>query len=321
MTHDIYEFSLPLPITQGARRTAQQFASQQHNADKAEQVRLNTLAVLVMQDYFQLMDIPTDLPASDSWNPVMRATTDVADLELPGVGRLECRPVRPHAAACAVPPETWDDRVGYVVVQVNESSEEAQLLGFVPAAAAEDLPLVDLRSPEDLLDHLYDLKLAAIPANTVVTQLSGAVAATGRRLANLGEWLQGAIDEGWQTVESVLNPSQLSPAYAFRTRRTAVRQAQRIDLGSQAIALVVDVSSVTSNETEVRLQLHPTDGQNRLPNGIQLIVLDASGDRVIDAQSTGTEDFVELQIEGTPGERFSVQVALNNTRITQEFVI
>ncbi|EKQ70694.1 Protein of unknown function (DUF1822) [Leptolyngbyaceae cyanobacterium JSC-12] len=310
MTHDIYEFALPLPITQGARQIAQGFANQQPTPTKAEQVRLNTLAVLVTQDYMQLMDIPTNLSAGDSWNPVMRTCTDVADLELPGVGRLECRPVKPNEERCQVPAETWEDRIGYVVVQLDESSQAAQILGFVPAATDEELSLSDLRSPEELLEHLDALRSSPVE----------------RTLTNLSTWLQNtlqsgqqAIAAGWQAVEQVLTPSELSHAYAFR--RNSVRRAKRIMLGDQAIALVVDMQAETAEQIAIRLQLHPVDNHPNLPPGLQMAILDDTGNVVIDATATGNEDFLELQIDGASGEVFHLQMRLNSFQDTQAFVI
>lgn len=326
MTHGIYEFALTLPITQGARQTAQAFANQQPTPTKAEQVRLNTLAVLVTQNYLQLMDIPTDVLAGDSWDPVMRVCLDVADLELPGVGRLECRPVLPNVDRCAVPAETWEERVGYVVVQVDESSQEAQILGFVPTASEEDLPLSDLRSPEDLLDHLDDLRQAV--ATTPAAVLAATTATAQRSLTRLGDWLQGvwqdgqqAIEAGWQTVEQVLGGGELSPAYAFRRAGTATRRAKRVRLGRAVVALLVDVRAEAEAETEIRLQIHPLDPQTHIPVGLQLAVLDTTDEVLVDAIATGTEDFLELQIEGVSGEEFRVQVRLNAYQETELFVI
>lgn len=322
MTHGIYEFALTLPITQGARWTAQAFASEQPTPAKAAQVRLNTLAVLVTQNYLQLMDIPTDLAASDSWDPVMRVCLDVADLELPGVGRLECRPVMPDAERYFVPAETWEDRVGYVVVQVDESAQEAQILGFVPTVEDEELPLNNLRSPEDMLDHLNELRQSeAIAPNPVLVTAQ-------QTLVNLGNWLQTtwqegqqAIAEGWSTVEQVLGGAELSPAYAFRRAETSVRRAKRVTLGNTAIALVVDVQATRDEQLDIRLQLHPIAPQTQLPVGLQLAVLDNTEEILVDATATGMEDFLELQIEGASGEAFRVQVKLGSDQETQSFVI
>ncbi|MDX2231472.1 MAG: DUF1822 family protein [Leptolyngbyaceae cyanobacterium bins.349] len=327
MTHGIYEFALTLPITQGARRTAVEFATQQPTPAKADQVRLNTLAVLVVQDYFQLMEIPTDLHTSDSWDPVMRVCLDVADLEVPGVGRLECRPVLPDCDRCLVPAETWEDRVGYVVVQVDEAASEAQILGFVPVAVDEELALSELRSPEDLLDHLFELRqVETVPQ---LPPFSERLGVTGERVVtNLGNWLQTvlqegqqAIEEGWMAVEQVLLPSDLSPAYAFRRRSDAVRRAKRLHLGTVSVALVVEVRTETDLQAEIRLQLHPVEATTQLPARLQMAVLDAEGAIVIEAEATGREDFLELQIDGAAGEEFRVRVQFNSAEHIESFVI
>jgi hypothetical protein len=308
MTRSIYEFALPLPITQATRQTAQDFANQQPNPTKAEQIRLNTLAVLVVQDYLQLMEIPTRLTASDSWNRVLRLCADVADLQVAGLGRLECRPVLPNQTLCPVPPESWSDRIGYVVVELDEAAESAQLLGFVPKATTETLLLNQLRSPEELLDHLAELRH---PQPSLV--------------ANLSQWMQGAIDESWQTLETLLNPAQLSPAIAFRTRDSdrglaAQSPAKPIDLDGIVAALAVDAKPQSNGSVEVFIQLHPpTEGF--LPLGTQFSILNEISEVELETTATGTEDFLEWQISGIPGDRFTIQISLNQTQFTQEFVI
>ena len=159
---DIEEKSQRMPVTQAARRTAQQFALQHPNPEKAVRVRLNTLAVWVVSDYLQLMDIPTELSAGDSWNPVMRLSDDVADLVVSGLGRLECRCVLPGEESCAIPPEVWLNRIGYVVVRIEESLREATLLGFIPPFPAESpverVGVAQLQSLDEFLDYIGRLE-------------------------------------------------------------------------------------------------------------------------------------------------------------------
>ncbi|MCU0517071.1 MAG: DUF1822 family protein [Oscillatoria sp. Prado101] len=157
-SHDIENFALLLPLTQNARRVAQQFANEQPTPEKAEQVRLNTLAVWVVNDYLQMMNIPTDLSAGDSWNPHVRLCADVADLEVSGAGRLECRPLKKGQRSCYIPPEVWEERIGYMVVEIDDSLRSASLLGFVPTAATHELPVSQLQPPEDLIDCLSQLR-------------------------------------------------------------------------------------------------------------------------------------------------------------------
>ncbi len=207
LTNDMHHLAVPLPITAAGRQAAEAFARAQPNPAKAEAVRLNTLAVWVTHQYFQMMDIPTDLHGSDSWNPLMQLTANVADLRLPDLGQLECRPVRSGESVCSVPPEVWDLRIGYVVVAVAEDGQTAQLLGFSPAVQGETLPLASLQPPEMLLDHLYAMRQSSMPEPEP--------ASPNGLIVNLGRWLDGLFDVGWQTVDSLLAPG-VSPAFSFR---------------------------------------------------------------------------------------------------------
>ena len=88
--NNLEEYGIALPLAQSAYSTANQFAAEQINSDKAERVRLNTLAVWLVNEYFNLMGISTNITGGDSWNPIMRMSADVADLEITGLGYLEC---------------------------------------------------------------------------------------------------------------------------------------------------------------------------------------------------------------------------------------
>ncbi len=326
-TNEIEDFSLPLPITQSARRTAQQFASEQPTPQKAEQVRLNTLAVCAVNDYLQLIGISTDLSLSDSWNPVMRLCANVADLEVTGVGRLECRPITRQQQTCYVPPEVWSDRVGYVVVQIDESSCEATVLGFAQAAAIEELPLNQLRPVEDLIDQLnqpMQLEATVTSAVSKVTEV------------NLSQWLVNAFESGWQAIESLLNPTQPDLAFSFRSApgsvvaeeelaNTGVRRAKLVDLGIELanypIILMVELTPESEQRRNILLQVHPGGNQTYLPPLLQLTVLDESGLVFLEAQSRTADNYIQLQFSGLPGEQFSVRVALGDAYVTEDFVI
>ncbi|MEH2312252.1 MAG: DUF1822 family protein [Nostoc sp.] len=318
-TYQLDDFALTLPISQSASITAQQFANQQPNPEKAEQVRLNTLAVWVVNDYLEMMDIPTDLQASDSWNCVMRLCGNIADLEVPSVGRLECRPVQEHQQICSIPPETWEERVGYLVVQFDESLQEARLLGFMPSVATETLPLEQLQPLEAFIDHLSQLRQSPVSS-----------------LVNLNQWFAGIFEAGWQTIESLWNLPELRPAYAFRSIETLelntlnepesiTKRAKLIDLGiqilNQPVMLIVEISIEEDQQTSVRLQLHATGNQIYLPPGVNLTVLDSSGAVFLNAQSRKLDNYIQLQFRGEPTEQFSVKVAINDISITEYFRI
>ncbi|MBD2346580.1 DUF1822 family protein [Anabaena subtropica] len=319
ITNQLDDFAITLPISQAARTTAQQFANQQPNSQKAEQVKLNTLAVSVVNDYLQMMEVPTNLTASDSWNPIMQLCADVADLEVSSVGRLECRPLKLHEQVCSVPPETWEERVGYVIVEVDETYTEAKLLGFVKKVATETLPLNQLQPIEALIDRLEQLKTSPVDA-----------------LANLSQWFVGQFETGWQTVDALWNSLEARPAYAFRSpvtspdtsfnqQETVTRRAKLIDLGikivDQPVMLIVEIAPEANGQTSIRLQLHSTGNQIYLPTGVQLKVLDTSKAVFLEAQARSADNYLQLQFRGELQEEFSVQVAFDDMSITENFVI
>jgi hypothetical protein len=319
ITSELDNFALTLPITQLARRTAQEFAQQQPTPAKAQQVLLNTLSVWVVNDYLELISINADKTLSDSWNAVIRLCADVADLKLPGVGRLECRPLHLQQHMCYFPPETWEERVGYVVVQIDESLQEAKLLGFVPSVATEELPLSELQPLEYLIAHLEQIQQNQI-----------------MRAVNLRSWLSGKFEPGWQTVTSLGNAPYMRAAYAFRSSDTVpqnifdqqeafARRAKLIDLGikiaNQSVVLIVEVRPEVNQQTSVRLQLHPKNNEFYLLPGVQMTVLDESETVFLEAQARSADNYIQLQFQGEPGERFSVKVSLNELSIKEYFII
>lgn len=324
-THDPEAFALPLPITQQARWFAQHFASQQPTPEKAEQVRLNTLAVCAVNDYLQMMEIATDLTASDSWNPVIQLCANVSDLQVAGLGRLECRPVG-QTSTCHVPPEVWQDRIGYVAVQIDEASGQAIVLGFTATAGETELPLDRLQAPEALLDRLAELR--------PLTQAASVTTKVESTLVNLSQWLQESFETGWQTLDSLLNPPQLNPAFAFRNRALAepslqrsepsIQRAKRIYLGVQIeelpLILSVELQPQTNQPTRIFLRLYPADTQY-LPAQTRLTILDETGATFLEAISRSADNYLQLEISGETGEQFTVQVSLNDVRVVESFVI
>jgi len=198
--------SLPMPITQKAIHLASQFASQHQHPQKVEQIYINTLAVLVVGDYLKLLGIEIDLDRGDSWNPVTRLFENVADLYIKGLGKIECRPIRRvHQNAengkqnlsdnppetCPVPVEAREERIGYIVVEIDEDEKVARLLGFSPTADSGELVLKELHSLDDFLvnlEHFFDAKV------------------------DLNQWFLNVFNSDWQPFDAVFNPQpQTSP--------------------------------------------------------------------------------------------------------------
>lgn len=173
-------------ITATDRKQAYQFAAQQPTQARSEQVYRNTLAVLVTQRCLQLLGIDSDLEASQSWNPLDRQLENIADLYVPALqGCLECRPVRQGDQKCIVPEDVWADRIGYVMVQIDELYQEGQILGFVESVSVRELPLSYLQPLNGLIDRF----LEPSPPSSI----------------QLKQWLKRLFEPDWQFPEDLLN--------------------------------------------------------------------------------------------------------------------
>ncbi len=145
-------------------RIALKFAQQQDTVTKSKQVYLNTLAVLATRDLVEESSFATDLDLGDSWNPAVRCFHNVADLVIPGIGKLECIPITEDTERLAIPKEVRTDRIAYVVILLSKKLDRAQLLGFTPQSnlseSVNEISLAQLQPIEDLIDYLFDLELA-----------------------------------------------------------------------------------------------------------------------------------------------------------------
>ena len=313
----IEEKFLPLPITTQARRIAQQNADQIPDAPTAQQVYLNTLAVLAINDYLQMMGIDTDLKASDSFNPVLRLAADVADLKVTGLGHLECRPVTPGESTCHIPIDVWNDRIGYAIAQIDEPARRATLLGFVPSVTTEELPISQLQPLEALLRHLHQLRQPATAETPTI----------------LSQWFENLFAAGWQTIETLFGSDSGNLAPNFRASSSvrdltegSVRAAKLIDLGielgSQTVTLLVAIIPEADGQVGICVQLHPVPGETYLPPDLVLAVLSETGERLQLVRSRSLDNYIQLpRFQGHPSECFRIQIALDRVSLTEYFMI
>lgn len=307
------DLTLPVPLTLKAHHTALTFYQQHSDALKAKQVYLNTLAIAAVRSYLSWLGIATDLQASDSWNPAIQALADVADLEIPGQGKLECRPVLPGATVCYVSPEAWSNRIGYVAVLLDADLKTATLLGFVPSVDTEELPLERLQSIAMLLDILKPQQQPQ----------------TNKELVNLSQWAQGIFTKGWQAVEELLGPQ---PVLRFRSLELSrdlkpsglTIRGKKLDLVprslSHQVVLLVILMPHDSFQVDIWVKLAPPRCVPYLPEDLEIKILDEQGEAVMQAQSRQT-DMLQLNFQGIVGEQFSLKLELNNINLVETFVI
>lgn len=94
-----------------------------------------------------------------------------------------------------------------------------------------------------------------------------------------------------------------------------------MQFGDRTVALMVALLEKGGNQVAILLRLYPLKNQRFLPANLQLIVLDESGETFLEAQARDADNYIQLKFSGDRGERFSVQVALNEASLTEDFLI
>ncbi|MGQ4650248.1 DUF1822 family protein [Lyngbya aestuarii] len=316
------EVAVPVLITQKARQIAHQFAQQQPDEAKAQQVYLNTLAVCTLNNYLKILGIASDPSNCDSWNPLMRMTTNVADLDVIGRGRIECRPIcafdRDTTSVCYVPTEVQDERIAYVVVQIEPEQPEALILGFVEQVDREEVPLNNLRPMSELPIYLDQYQPDSLT----------------ERVTQLTHWLHGQIETGWHTLDEVLGISLTH--YQWQNTRSLEAESTApvlsrvvrgkifevpIQQGVEPIVLITELVPKSEANLGIELKICPPTQQAFLPVGLAMTVIDAVGEAVMHAQAREENRMIELGFHGEVGDRFSLRIELGDVTIDEAFVV
>jgi Protein of unknown function (DUF1822) len=152
---------------------------------------------------------------------------------------------------------------------------------------------------------------------------------------NLAHWFGSVFEAGWQSLEGLLNDYSGNLAYEMRfrqgsnlreIRQVVVEGVKLIDLGvqlgNQAVALLVGLTQEADNKVGIRVQLYPANEQAYLPHKIELALLAASGEAVQESQARIQDNMIQLKRFTCPvGTSFSVRVSLDRFSITEDFQI
>jgi len=349
--------ALPLPIPRSHLQTAQKFAKEQPNPKIAQRVYFNTLAVLAVNNYLQLMDVETRLEESDSWNPVVRMCADTADLIVQGLGRLECRSLskttsdrKSEQPLFVIPPEVCSDRIGYLAVEIDEDEKEALLLGFTPTPGTGEIYIQNLRSLDDFLDHLDDLAQPKVHlrqwfANVVeagwqeVELLLGTSLEPPERDGGVAQKVKNALDTGVRGIETLLgNPNAQQLQFRGSSRspqeglfnqllpEAEVMRAKLLDLGmqlkNQTVTLLVAINPEPDDKVNICVQVHPAGSQKYLPPRLTLALLQADSQVLQSVESRSQDLCIQLRpFTVWPGTDFKLRVAWDGVGIAETFAV
>ncbi|VEP14383.1 conserved hypothetical protein [Hyella patelloides LEGE 07179] len=318
----ISTFTFTVPLSPIDHNLAQKYSQLQNSAAKAKQVYLNILAVCAVNFYLQCLSIETNLLDSDSFNPLLLKSLDVADISLPQLGQLECRPVLPNAENLDIPPDVYSDRIGYVAVKLSHSLQQAVILGFTTTASAQ-IPLAQLRSLEEFPEYLHQLKQSVSRSSfSLVSKVAHQPA------IKLSDWFEGVVAIGWQTVETLIKVNYAQPVVVrdMEQPEKKVKRAKAIDLGIQlgkdSVVLALALTTQPDDTINVLVQIYPSSGTLYLPKNLKLKMLSPSGKILQETVSGSLNNYTQLRrFSGQQGDLFRLEITLDEVTVQENFVL
>lgn len=313
MTRSQSPQTLQIPLTQSAHRLAGDRAAQQPSVKQGRRVYLDTLAALAVQSWLRCMQIETDESASLSQQHAgLHGLLGMADLWLPGYGRLLCQPVLAGETAVTIA-GMGTDGVGCLVVEFAEALEQAKLIGFIEPVVEDESVTVTVREVRSLSEFLTHLHQRKAPQQSPLTQLR--------------QWLDGVFDQRWQSLEDLLNQPGDGWSLAYRSQPTAVERARQIETpAGQTFLLRIGVGSIAhpteaedADLTEVQIGLYPKN-QTYLPSGITLSLLSQNAAPLQQVAARDQDNFIQLlPFRCHQEEEFSLRIELGSWHLTEAF--
>jgi hypothetical protein len=247
------------------------------------------------------LKVETNLEESTIGHYNQRILMDSADLKIDVLGKLECRPVLPNENICYVPSEVWSDRVGYVVVEIDEEAKKAILFGFVEQIKTNELPLAQL--PD--IDNLVDLLLLA--KNKQLLERTFAKNWNEDESAEILKDKQKKLVRRDSPALPTIDKSITSPLYI----------AKYITLIRRTFILLVRITPTKEGNFQLLVEVESYRGE-RIPSDLNLKLLSLS-DQTLKANLTKGGDYISLEYTLQLGESFQIQVKRAEEIHTEQF--
>jgi transcriptional regulator with XRE-family HTH domain len=153
-----------------------------------------------------------------------------------------------------------------------------------------------------------------------LSELLGVTVADLQLKPSLTQWFDNIFSTGWQTVEELLTPQQLRPAYFTESIQRAKRIDLQIDLITHTVNLVMSLTRENADNVIVNLKVFPTYENPNLPPNLKLILL-TEGEVFKEVTSRSADQYIQYEFEAEPGDEFAVKLALGDAEITEDFVV
>ncbi|MFM2060645.1 MAG: hypothetical protein RLZZ507_315 [Cyanobacteriota bacterium] len=299
----LHDLAIPFPISASFRHQARTYSAQYFTPNLQQRIYLNTLAVFVADAYLRMLGFKTNLNQPERWNPILRLWSEANELELLGLGNLECCVIAKDQETLILPSDTVSNNIGYLFIEIADSEKQAVLIGFLPdfdtEAANEEVKITDLQSMDDLIDYLSQKETSSLAATAAIDELSLEFAE--KKITYLRNWLNNIYEGDWQ-------PS-------MRDLKNATCN-KNISLAGQIFKMQLSVSQNSEELVTVRVIVQSEN--TLLPMGMQVSVPDESD--IYTETVDQPADLISIPLELSPGDEFWVELRLGETFVREYFI-
>ena len=301
---------LPVPVVTillepQAHQYAQRFSSEQANPIKGKQVYLNTLTVYGVHTYLKCFNLDSNLAHSSCWRKGDRTLFNAADLTLTNLGKLECRYLLPGDKEITIPPEVREDRIGYIVVQLEAELKQVEIVGFI--------------SPQQVK---FDTEAISIDRIQPIETLFATIEKLQNKI-DLHQWLADIFTPDWQPIETIL-AGRITRSLATANPETIARGKTiqwQLNSLEQEIIIVLKITEQSDRAIDLCLQLYPGNTSNYLPAGLLVEIIDETSQSCLSAQTKDTDDWIQLEFSCQQGEQFQVAMELDGVSVVEYFSV
>ncbi|PAX59653.1 hypothetical protein CK510_06005 [Brunnivagina elsteri CCALA 953] len=321
---DANQLAFTIPIDGKMFQTAERFSQQEKNKQKSRVAYLNTLAILAIDFYCQCIGIKTEPSKSHGLDNIASSLMNTASLFIKDKGLIECRPVLPKEKFCEIPSEVLSERIGYMVVEIDEGNRQAKILGFVESVENEILPLNKLNSLRSFLLYLHQLQSVSVVkvSTNKVDIVDASVNQISEGIVKLSKWFEGLLDGGWEAELAVAKDLAISPVDETEKRESGAAKFIHLQHPSEPVLLILRQTQVNQDEVEIVLRLYPASESIFLLDGIKMTLLDEEDKPIpqLEKQSKAN-NWLQLRFKGNVGDEFSLKISLGEDSILEKFII
>lgn len=228
----------------------------------------------------------------------------------------------------------------YIFLEVIEEAEQAVILGFI---RYDQLHPALLHTPQQGY-HLQKTHLDPEPNHLLLytrylspDAIELPMAEKTAQITQLRGWLKGLFEDSWQTLDQLLYFSPSPVNFSFRgsyssqsipiSSLSPIQRGKLLEFSLESqqdqMALVMGLTPTDRAILNISVEVIAVQSQTYLPEQLKLLLLDETGNTVMQAQVNQPDksETIKLIFVGKMGDKFTVQIRLNDVSFTEVFEI